>query len=125
MVVAVDTSGSISGKILDTFAGELQGMLEAYDVSLTLLYHDSSVCHVQVWKSSDGPLLLEPRGGGGTSHVPVFAWVEQSGMDPAALICLTDMYSQFPERAPTYPVLWASISEGIPAPFGQLVEIKL
>ena len=125
MVVAVDTSGSIGPVVLNAFAAELQGMLEAYDVSITIVYHDAVICHTQTWKSSDGPLVLEPKGGGGTSHIPVFQWVEETGMDPSCLVALTDMYSQFPDKGPAYPVLWASISHGIPAPFGQLVEIQL
>jgi predicted metal-dependent peptidase len=124
LVVAVDTSGSIGGPILDKFAGELQGMLAAYEVAITILYHDSAICHTQTWKSSDGPLVLEPKGGGGTSHRPVFDWIEQSGMDPSCLVCLTDMYSEFPESGPAFPTLWCSIVPGMKAPFGQLVEIQ-
>jgi predicted metal-dependent peptidase len=123
VVAAIDTSGSIGETELSRFGSELQGVLEAYDCSLTILYHDSEIQHVQQWKSTDGPLVLEAKGGGGTSHKPVFEWIAEHGESPACLVCLTDMYSEFPPAGPEFPVLWASTSEGKEAPFGQLVEI--
>ena len=126
IIVAVDTSGSIGGPVLARFAGELQGILESFDVSLTILYHDSDITNVQLWKSSDGDLVLEPKGGGGTSHVPVFDWVRENAVDPpACMVCLTDMCSYFPEQAPEYPVLWAVVGNPNPvAPFGTAVEVE-
>lgn len=123
VVIAVDTSGSIGPEVLDRFASEVQSILDNFGCRLTILYHDSEVAHVQVWQSSDGPLTLEPRGGGGTDHKPVFEWVEESGEVPTCMVCLTDMYSSFPDKGPDYPVLWASTTKGKEAPFGQLVEV--
>lgn len=123
IAVAVDTSGSIGQKELNLFASEIQGILDAYDVTLTIIYHDSAVCHIQNWKSSDGPLRLEPKGGGGTNHKPVFAWLEKQDEVPTCLVCLTDLYSCFPDRAPDYPVLWASTVQGKVGPWGQTLEV--
>jgi predicted metal-dependent peptidase len=123
VVAAIDTSGSIGAAELSRFGSELQGVLEAYDCSLTILYHDSAIQGVQTWKSTDGPLVLEAKGGGGTDHHCVFDWIAEHGEPPACLVSLTDMYSSFPDAGPDYPVLFASTSEGQSAPFGQLVEI--
>jgi predicted metal-dependent peptidase len=126
VLLAVDTSGSIGGETLKVFAGEIQGVLDAYEgARLTILYHDSQVRHVQRWESSDGPIRLEPKGGGGTDHRPVFDWIAKEGLDAACLVCLTDLASVFPDRAPDYAVLWASVARGVVAPFGQLVEVVL
>jgi predicted metal-dependent peptidase len=125
LVVAVDTSGSIGGPMLARFAAEVQGMLEAFDATLTVLYHDARVQHVQTWRSSDGPLVLEPRGGGGTDHAPVFGWVERNGIEPGALVCLTDLHTRFPARAPGYPTLWCAVNNAqAQAPFGQVLTIE-
>jgi len=64
-------------------------------------------------------------GGGGTSFVPVFQWIEDKGLRPDALVYLTDMMGTFPDEPPPYPVIWGSISdpERYPAPFGDLVHI--
>lgn len=123
VAVAVDTSGSIGQRELEVFAAEIQAILDAFDCSLTVLYHDSRVCHVQTWKSSDGPLKLEPRGGGGTSHVPVFEWIEKMDDLPTCLVCLTDLCSTFPTSAPEYPVLWATTLSGTKGPWGQTLEV--
>jgi len=125
IVVAVDESGSIGQQIFNAFAAELSGICFAYaDVSLTILHHDSAVCGVQRWTPSDGPLVLKPCGGGGTDHRPVFDWIENEGMDPACLICLTDMYSTFPAHAPDYPVLWASTTEA-KGPWGRTIRVSV
>lgn len=125
VVMAVDTSGSICPQTLKTFGDQMQGVLEAYPgCKLVILYHDAKVCAVQQWTPEDGPLVMTPAGGGGTSHVPVFDWIaEHPELEAACLVCLTDMYSHFPDLPPGYPVLWASTSKGIKQPFGQLVEI--
>lgn len=123
VMIAVDTSGSIGDTELAVFGSEIQGILDGYDCTLTILYHDDAICGVQHWKSSDGPLVLEAKGGGGTSHLPVFDWIARSGDNPACLVCLTDMASVFP-ASPDYPVLWAAVGAGrAVAPFGLLVEV--
>jgi predicted metal-dependent peptidase len=125
VVLAVDTSGSIGGKVLERFVSEAEGILQAYDCALTILYHDATIQHVQAWRSTDGPLVLEPKGGGGTDHHPVFEWVAEQGIDPACLVCLTDLASSFPPEPPTYPVLWATVGAGTEkAPFGTQVAIE-
>jgi predicted metal-dependent peptidase len=125
VVLAVDTSGSIGRGELNRFAAEAEGILQAYECTLTILYHDASIQHVQTWGPTDGPLVLEPKGGGGTDHRPVFEWIAEQGVDPACLVCLTDLESSFPQEPPTYPVLWATVGAGnANAPFGTQVEVE-
>ena len=71
-------------------------VLAAYDCAVTVLYHDTEVQKVQTWQSADGPLVLDPVGGGGTSHACVFDWLDRSGLDPACVVCLTDLDTEFP-----------------------------
>jgi predicted metal-dependent peptidase len=124
LVLAVDTSGSIGEKELARFAAEAQGILEAFDCALTILYHDSQVQKVQHWRSGDGPLALEPAGGGGTSHVCIFDWVRAQAEQPTCVICLTDLYTEFPEVTPSTPVLWAVVGDGASEPpFGLRVAV--
>ncbi len=125
VMIAVDTSGSIGAVELAVFAGEIQGILAAFDCQVTIIYHDSDVAHIQKWSSTDGPLVLEPKGGGGTDHNPVFEWIARQEEQPTCLVCLTDMYSSFPKMAPDYPVLWASTTEGKKGPWGQTLEVDL
>jgi predicted metal-dependent peptidase len=125
VILAVDTSGSIGARELARFAAEAQAILESFDCTLTVLYHDVEVQQVQHWNSSDGPLKLEPVGGGGTSHVCVFEWVATHADSPACVVCLTDLYTEFPDPAPLAPVLWAVVGTNpSPPPFGLRVDIR-
>jgi predicted metal-dependent peptidase len=126
VILAVDTSGSIGEKLLGVFAAEVNAVLGAYDCSVTVLYHDTEVEKVQAWHSTDGPLVLEPVGGGGTSHACVFDWLISSGASPACVICLTDLETEFPTNVPTVPVLWAVPSNApCDPPFGRVVSLSI
>lgn len=123
VVLAVDTSGSIGQAELNRFANEAQAILDAYACDLTILYHDSQIQGVAHWTPADGPLVLNPEGGGGTDHRPVFDWIAQQGLAPACLVCLTDLETTFPTDAPPYPVLWAVTGTRAGTPFGLCVAI--
>jgi predicted metal-dependent peptidase len=124
VILSVDTSGSIDEAMLGQFASEINAVISAYDCSVTVLYHDTAIQKVQTWRSADGPLVLDPVGGGGTNHVCVFDWIDREGASPACVICLTDLETEFPAAFNASPVLWAVIGDcrTIP-PFGQTVHV--
>lgn len=122
VVIAVDCSGSIRKEQLDAFAGEVNGVLAAFSCTAIVLYHDSEVQKVDEFASVDGPVTLEPVGGGGTSHVCVFDWLARDGRQPACVICLSDLETEFPPD-PGVPVLWAVTGEVTAAPFGRVVSL--
>lgn len=123
VVVAIDTSGSIGEAELKTFGGELNGILECRPCKVHVVYCDARVRRVDEWEPSDGPLVLEPVGGGGTSHRPVWDWLAEHDIDPAAVVCLTDGYTSFGDD-PGVPVLCALTPESTAEPpFGRVVHI--
>jgi predicted metal-dependent peptidase len=102
----------------------VQGVLDAFDCAVTVLYHDTAVRGEQRWRSTDGPLVLEPVGGGGTSHLCVFERLDACDAPPACVVCLTDLETRFPTHPPDVPVLWAVVGDSAAQPpFGQLVRI--
>ena len=124
VVLAVDTSGSIGERVLGVFAAEANAVLSAYDCTVSVVYHDTEVQKVQTWGSSDGPLALDPVGGGGTSHTCVFDWIERAGLSPACVVCLTDLETEFPPAPPAVPVLWAVPGDApCDPPFGRVVAL--
>jgi predicted metal-dependent peptidase len=127
IVVAIDTSGSITKETLQRFASELDDIARLGAQSVTILYHDSKVVRVDTWTPDDGPLTLTPCGGGGTDHCPVFEWLEEhlaeSPERPAALILLTDLDSCFPDSRPDVPTLWVSTDPDANHPFGDRIDI--
>ncbi len=124
VVVAVDTSGSVSSHELDQFATELSAILETCALRLHLLYCDMKVAKVETVLRDDLPLTLSPAGGGGTDFRPAFGWVAERNIRPACMVYLTDLAcNRFPET-PDYPVLWACTGEKeITPPFGQVVTM--
>lgn len=124
VVVVLDTSGSISGEMLQRFAGEVQGILEPYQCRATVLYHHHLVYDRQEWSPDDGPLVLHDTQAGGTSHEPVFQEIDQMPEEPVLVIALTDMDSCFPSKPPAYPVIWARVGKGGTIPvWGTLVDL--
>jgi len=124
LVVAVDTSGSISQGVLAQFAAEV-AKLAALAEEILVLTCDAQV-H-QVVATEEVPAFLAQlkfKGGGGTSHLPVFEHLAREGIRPDLFIGLTDLHSVFPEQAPPYPVLWCTTEEhGDPPPWGRVVVI--
>lgn len=127
VVVGVDTSGSIGARELDMFFAEMAGILE--DVKpkrLFVLWCDAKVHRVD---EADEPGDLNTirhkgaPGGGGTSFIPVFEWLQERGIEPDALVYLTDGMGSFPSAKPTFPVIWGNIYEGAKYPFGDVVDI--
>lgn len=123
IVVAQDTSGSMwSDRDLRTCATEVRSIIEdCQPRSTTLYYADAAVASSRVFERGE-PFEFAPKGGGGTSFVPVFKAVEESGEEPLCLIYFTDLQGTFPTEAPPYPVIWLTVYDGT-APFGEVLKI--
>jgi len=124
VVIAIDTSGSVSPKELAVFGSEVEAILGAFACSVVLLYHDSEITKVEEWNSSDGPIVLNPVGGGGTDHRPIFEYIERENRSPACVVALTDLETTLPKTVPDVPVLWAVTGGKTTAPFGRVVQIN-
>jgi len=123
VVVAIDTSGSIAQKELDQFTGELNAILEDYKAGCKVIYCDSRIAGIEEFQPDELPVVLDPKGGGGTNFKPPFDYLEEEGEIPPCFIYFTDgMCSQFPEE-PEYPVLWACTEKRFDPPFGEVVEV--
>ena len=86
------------------------------------------VCDADIHQFYHNPVFpIEVKGGGGTSFVPVFRGVEERKLNPAILVYFTDGWGTFPDRAPSYPVLWVVVEGpdtiGVEFPFGRVIMI--
>ena len=123
IVIAVDCSGSISGRQLRLFEAEARSILEGQRPErVYVLYFDAVVQKVEIYEAGQ-PISLNPVGGGGTEFGPCFEWVAERSMMPQTMIFLTDLYGSFPPSAPSYPVLWASTGRR-QAPFGEVIPMQ-
>jgi predicted metal-dependent peptidase len=123
IVIAVDCSGSISGRQLRLFEAEARSILEGQRPErVYVLYFDAVVQKIEIYEAGQ-TISLHPVGGGGTEFRPCFDWVEERGITPQTMVFLTDLYGSFPSDAPPYPVLWASTGRR-QAPFGEVIPMQ-
>ena len=129
--VCIDTSGSISGALLDQFIGELQGILRSYPhVQCNLYWADTEAYGpYELSKIEDLPSAL---GFGGTSFVPFFNKVKKDSIQDfmnnnRVSIYFTDGYGDFPDHIPNDPVMWLVSKDGLETnqfPFGEVIRIS-
>ena len=132
LVIAIDTSGSIVGPMLDLFLTELNKVVtDVNPEKLDILYWDTSVCNHETFKGGDKKSIVHrtnPRGGGGTNPDCVSAHMRDHKLAPDALIVLTDGYMHSEPRNWAFiktPSLWCVIgNDNYQPPHGQLVVIK-
>lgn len=123
IVVAVDTSGSVSDEILKAFQSEVQAVMdECCPARLVVIYCDAEVNLVKEYQAGD-IIELKAVGGGGTDFRPVFRFVDTADIEPCCLVYLTDLMGSFPKEQPIYPVLWGCILKDEEAPFGETIYI--
>lgn len=126
IVVAIDTSGSVSSGELSEFLAEINTLKGQLRARVTLLACDTAL-------ATSGPWIFEPweefklpqefQGGGGTDFRPVFEWVERQGRSPDLLLYFTDAEGDFPKSAPPYPVIWL-VKGKAPVPWGQRIQLN-
>lgn len=106
IVMAVDTSGSITDDDLRDLVSEVRGILIAFPTkTFYLIGCDTHVASVQEVNFSDE--IKRPKGGGGTCYREPFKWVKEHSVEPVCFIYLTDgECNSFPDSPPDYPVLW-------------------
>ncbi len=125
LVVAVDTSGSIGGEILDEFLSEVVSICSTVTPErIDLLYWDTRVAGHEKYEPDSFDSIKQstkPAGGGGTNVCSVFEYVKQKAIKPEAVVVLTDGYTPWPD-AVDVPTLFA-INTEIVAPVGKTVRI--
>ncbi|MBK9020912.1 MAG: hypothetical protein IPL72_13330 [Sulfuritalea sp.] len=126
IVVALDTSGSISDADLAAFIGELNALKGTLPVRISLLACDAALAPDAPWVCEPWQELRLPRrfeGGGDTSFAPVFDWIARAPAQPDALVYFTDAEGDFPKLAPAYPVLWL-VKGKAPVPWGRRIQLN-
>jgi len=120
---AVDCSGSITKQVINQFSAEITKVKEDLMPSrIHVLYFDSDVSHVESYEQHDD-LDIKPHGGGGTDFAPVFEKIIELGINPVAIVFLTDLCCHSFGDQPDAPVLWVTTDPG-EAPFGEVVEME-
>ncbi len=141
VVVAIDTSGSITREMIEQFLGEVMNITQAYTPKKTIiLYCDTQVYEPDILEPGDTPDFNKIAGGGGTYFWPPFKWVERNliegGEKPTVFIYFTDGEANFPS-ADDYEIsqyenrcIWVFLTFNDepypnPQPFGERIDIVL
>lgn len=125
LVIAVDSSGSISDAELQEFVTEIDALKSQVHAQISLLACDVALHADCPWHFAATEAIRVPHnlaGGGGTRFTPVFQWIEKQGGRPDALIYFTDAMGEFPEHEPPYAVLWLVKGRG-KVPWGTRIQL--
>ena len=127
--VVVDTSGSIDDKLLTRFAAEIQGIQQRVGCHIYLISADAAVQSEQMVRN-DGKSFKEKvkagsvefKGGGGTDFYPALQRMKEKKV--RVCVYLTDLYGGFGDETKyPFPIIWASITKNLEAPFGKTIYI--
>ncbi|MDV3238016.1 MAG: VWA-like domain-containing protein [Gammaproteobacteria bacterium] len=126
IVVALDTSGSISPDEICEFMSEIDAIKGQVRARITLQACDAHLAEDGPWEFEPWEEFRLPRdftGGGGTRFTPVFDWARRRDRQPDLLVYFTDAEGEFPEQEPLYPVLWL-VKGKAKVPWGQRVQLN-
>jgi len=120
LLVAIDTSGSVSDKELGEFVDELNGLID--HVQCDYICFDTQIYGAPKPFSKKAK-NVDVKGRGGTNFHPVCELIDEAKYD--GLIIMTDGFAPFPPK-PRARVLWCLTQSGagVHPPFGKRVVIE-
>lgn len=124
-VIAIDTSGSVKGDIVQAFINKTYNILRQYEnfyskVNIHIVQCDSRIRKVDIIKSpKDFEEFLdhfELQGFGGTDFRPVFDYIDEKILEKEffnlkGMLYFTDGHGKYPERRPDYNAAFIFLDE--------------
>ena len=108
LLVAVDTSGSVSREEQRAFFGEIR-QLARTGAEVTLLEFDAEIQRVYPFRRALPQFVV---GGGGTNFVPVLEYANTGGPWDGVVI-FTDGFAPIPRLGLRIPLLWVITAQGL------------
>jgi len=129
IVIAIDTSGSISGRALSVMLSEVKSIAETvHPEAVRLLYWDTEVAADERYESQELDTMVQstkPAGGGGTMIECVPEYIQKNQIRPQCVIVLTDGYLGGSWGDWQQPVLWVLLDNESATPsVGKKVNVK-
>jgi len=123
MLVAIDTSGSISDEDLSLFFSEIN-KISSLGMNIMIVECDTEIHKTYKYKKI--PSVVTGRGG--TEFKPVFDFASKCSPKPDCIVYLTDLYADLSfKNISRIPTLWAITIDGgeeTDIPFGTGVKLK-
>ena len=130
IVVAIDTSGSIGNEELGTFIGEMIGIAQTYKgVEMRIIDCDADIqSDILVSNGNISKIRnISPKGGGGTSHIPIYKYIQDKYPTTKILINFTDGYTSFPDQQKwKWDSIWVLSKHSCEKehiPFGKVIKV--
>lgn len=138
-VIAIDTSGSVQGELVQTFLTKTYNILAQQEsffrkINIHIIQCDADIREdhkVTSWEEFQAYLkAMKFRGFGGTDFRPVFRYVDELRRkgefdNLKGLIYFTDGYGAFPEKKPDYDAAFVFIDDEYGQPEVPVWAIKL
>ena len=126
----IDTSASMSDKMITAAYSEIKGAIDQFDGKLKgwLGFFDAAIIEPKPFENEEEFCIIRPAGGGGTDFQIIFEYVaKRMEKPPASIIILTDGYAPFPQEklAMGIPVLWLLNNEKVDPPWGKVARISV
>jgi predicted metal-dependent peptidase len=126
----IDTSGSMSDKMITAAYFEVKGAIDQFDGKLRgwLGFFDAAIIEPIEFSNEEEFRVIRPAGGGGTDFQIIFEYVAtRMTKRPASIIILTDGFCPFPQEKLSLgiPVLWLINNEDVDPPWGKVARIKV
>jgi predicted metal-dependent peptidase len=124
--ICIDTSGSISERMLRDFLSEVKGIMEQFtDFVIRIWTFDTEVYNKQEYlpENLDELLDYDIQGGGGTDFMVNWDFMKEEGIEPHRFIVMTDGYpcGSWGDENYCETVFLIHGSKDIVAPFGMTV----
>ena len=129
IAISVDTSGSIRQEELSEFLGEIVSIAKSFNnINMTLIICDSEIKDVYEVRNGNIQTILDLkiRGGGGTSHKPIYDYVKNNLPNTRFIINFTDGYTSFPDSEEV-KTIWVLTKDSISEdrlPFGEAIKLE-
>ncbi|MBQ1453700.1 MAG: metallopeptidase, partial [Ruminococcus sp.] len=138
-VIAIDTSGSVSGELVQRFVQKTYNILKSSEsffskINLHIIQCDAEIQEdVKITSQEEFDNYLKNmklHGFGGTDFRPVFKYVNtlidrHEFVNLKGLIYFTDGFGTFPERQPDYHTAFVYVNDGYENPAVPVWAIKL
>jgi predicted metal-dependent peptidase len=129
VVVSIDTSGSISQEELREFLGEIISLIRSFNnIKIKIIICDAEIKEVYDIGNGDIDKVnnLKISGGGGTSHIPIYDYIDNKLPNTKLVVHFTDGYTEFPdtERVKSVWILTKDSCRDDYIPFGDIIRLE-
>ena len=129
IIVAIDTSGSMSDAVISYCINEVFDIVKHSKATVTILECDYKISRVyEAKKPSD--VKPDVTGRSGTAYQPVFDWIKENGKRDSIVVYFTDGYGEnnLDSKPACFKTLWV-ITEGdylsLQNPYGEVKLLNL